>query len=182
MRGRNGQYRKLLSDLEGVYQDAAAFKAKVAALGGDALAYSVDENRVGLGDGALVLGTSTLLPGMIGQEYALTRGHIHAKRDRAEIYHCVAGQGVMLLDTIDGESRALPMSPGSVVHVPGHWIHRSVNTGPDRLVTVFVYNTDAGQDYEIIARAGGMRQLIVTDRAGGWRAIANPNHTGYQDA
>ena len=32
---------------------------------------------------------------------------------------------------------------------------------------------DSGQDYDIIARAGGMRQRIVADGAKGWRAVDN---------
>ena len=85
MTGRSGHYDKRLGELGGVYQDKAAYEAEVAAKGGDALAYRVEENRVGSGDGALILGTSTLLPGVIGREYALTRGHLHAKADRAEV-------------------------------------------------------------------------------------------------
>jgi glucose-6-phosphate isomerase len=182
MRGRDSHYEKRLAELSGVYRDQDAFAVEIARRGGDTLVYKVDENRVGHGDGALILGTSTVLPGRIGEEYAMTRGHIHAKADRAEIYHGVAGRGVMLLETLTGESRALPIEPGVAVHVPGHWVHRSVNTGPDPLVTIFVYNEDAGQDYEVIARAGGMRQLIVDDGAGGWKAVPNPDHIGYRMA
>ncbi|MDR1825743.1 MAG: cupin domain-containing protein [Bifidobacteriaceae bacterium] len=180
MEGRNGEYNKYLGDLAGVYQDATAYEAELAAKGADTLVYRVEENRVGSGEGALILGTSTVLPGKIGREYALTRGHIHAKASRAEIYYCIAGHGVMLLETIDGQSQAWEMTPGTAVHVPGHWIHRSVNVGPEPLCTVFIYDEDAGQDYGIIGRAGGMAQLIVDDGAGGWQAEPNPNHRGYQ--
>jgi glucose-6-phosphate isomerase len=37
----------------------------------------------------------------------------------------------------------------------------------------FAYPADSGQDYEIIARAGGMRRRIVDDGRGGWTAIDN---------
>jgi glucose-6-phosphate isomerase len=179
MRGRSGHYEKLWKQLAGVYQDEDAFEAALVARGAGAVAYRVEENRVGRGDGALILGTSTVLPGVIGREYAFTRGHLHVKADRAEVYHCVAGRGVMLLETLAGESRAIPISPGVAAHVPGHWIHRSVNVGTEPLVTLFVYNEDAGQDYAVIARAGGMKQLVVVADGAGWRTVPNPRHRGY---
>jgi len=179
MDGRSGSYDKLLRDMGGVYRDDAAYRAQLDARGGDALVYRVEENRVGSGPGALILGTSTVLPGRVGDEYAMTRGHLHRLADRAEVYHCHAGHGVMLLETVSGESRALEMTPGVAVHVPGHWLHRSVNVGDEPLMTTFVYGADAGQDYEIIARAGGMSQLVVTAPGGGWRAVPNPDHVGY---
>jgi glucose-6-phosphate isomerase len=109
----------------------------------------------------------------------VTRGHLHAKADRAELYYCLSGAGVMLLETLDGRSEALPMGPGDAVHVPGHWVHRSVNVGDEPFVTLFCYGADAGQDYELIARAGGMASLVVGDDAGGWATRPNPDHVGY---
>lgn len=182
MHGRSGSYDKYLRDMAGVYRDDDAYRALLARLGGDTLVYRVEENRVGSGSGALILGTSTMQPGRVGEEYAVTRGHLHRVADRAEVYHCLAGRGVMLLDTVDGESRALEMTPGVAVHVPGHWVHRSVNVGDEPLMTAFVYNEDAGQDYDLIARAGGMAQLVVATPGGGWRAVPNPDHVGYAPA
>ena len=180
--GRTGEYDKFLGDLGGVYADGDAFEAAVRAQGADRLVYHVDEHRGADGAGALIIGTSTLLPGRIGDEFAVTRGHLHAKADRAELYHCLSGRGVMLLETLSGESRAIPLSPGEAVHVPGHWIHRSVNVGSEPFVTLFCYAADSGQDYGLIADAGGMAQLIVTDGAGGWTARPNPRHVGYRAA
>ncbi|NAZ87524.1 glucose-6-phosphate isomerase family protein, partial [Kineococcus indalonis] len=112
--------------------------------------------------------------------YALTRGHLHALADRAELYHCLSGNGVLLLETLDGQCRAVPLSAGRAVHVPGHWVHRSVNVGREPLVTLFTYPADAGQDYDLIARAGGTSRLVVDDGAGGWTTRPNPRHRGYR--
>ena len=180
MRGRTSGYDKHLGDLGGVYRDEAAFSAEVARRGAGALVYRVEEHRAGEGPGALIVGTSTLLPGRVGEEYALTRGHLHARADRAELYHCLSGRGVMLLETLSGERRAVPLAPGEAVHVPGHWVHRSVNVGDEPFVTLFTYAADAGQDYGLIAEAGGMAQLVVDDGAGGWAARDNPDHRGYR--
>ncbi|MGP4016566.1 glucose-6-phosphate isomerase family protein [Saccharopolyspora sp. 5N708] len=120
-----------------------------------------------------------LEPGRVGDEYFMTRGHLHAVADRAELYFGLAGHGVMLLDTLDGGSEAIEINPGQAVYVPGHWVHRSVNVGAERLVTLFCYAADAGQDYDIIERAGGMRNLVVAT-GDGWTTKPNPEHTGYQ--
>lgn len=178
--GATGGYDKLLGDLDGVYLDRDAYAATVAEQGADRLAYHVDEHRYGSGPGALIVGTSTLLPGRIGDEYAVTRGHLHARPDRAELYHCLSGSGVMLMDTVDGRSSAVPMTPGVAVHVPGHWVHRSVNVGDEPFVTLFCYAADAGQDYGLIADAGGMSLLVVDDGSGSWATRPNPRHTGYR--
>lgn len=178
MTGGSRRYDKLLGDLEGLYRDDDAYRALLAERGADALMYYVYDQRYQEGPGALIVGTSTLLPGTVGDEYAMTRGHLHAISDRAELYYCLSGHGVMLLDTIDGRSEAVELTPGAAVNVPGEWIHRSVNVGDEPFVTLFSYAADAGQDYGIIAEAGGMRTRIVTD-GDGWKQIPNPTHVGY---
>jgi glucose-6-phosphate isomerase len=115
-----------------------------------------------------------LYPGTVGAEYAMTRGHLHRVPDRTEIYHCLRGHGVLLMQTVPGEVETIELRPGSLVYVAAHWIHRSVNVGTEPLVTLFCYPADAGQDYDVIARSGGMRLLVVDDGAGGWTTVDNP--------
>jgi glucose-6-phosphate isomerase, archaeal len=182
MRGATSSYEKRLGDMAGVYRDEDAFGEVVADKGADFLVYRVEEHRNVDGEGALIIGTSTLQPGRYGDEFAVTRGHLHAKADRAELYYCLSGRGVMLLETLDGRSEALPLAPGEAVHVPGHWVHRSVNVGDEPFVTLFCYGADAGQDYELIRRAGGMKALVVTDGDGGWSTRPNPDHVGYSSS
>lgn len=178
--GATAGYVKHLGDLAGVYRDETAWQRAVSRRGADDVAYRVEEHRPTGGPGALVIGTSTLLPGRFGEEFAVTRGHLHAVADRAELYHCLSGRGVMLLETLDGRSTTVELTPGRACHVPGHWVHRSVNVGDEPFVTMFCYAEDAGQDYGVISRAGGMASLVVTDGAGGWTTRANPDHVGYQ--
>lgn len=180
--GAARRYAKHLGDLDGVYRDHEAWSREVEARGADALAYQVDDHRYQEGSGALITGTSTVLPGRIGDEYAMTRGHIHAVSDRAELYYCLSGHGVMLLETISGRSEAVELRAGDAVNVPGEWIHRSVNVGSEPFVTLFCYAADAGQDYGVISDAGGMRRLIVDDGDGGWSVRDNPDHRGYGEA
>jgi len=180
--GGTSGYDKRLDALRGLYVDGDAFETAVQERGADSLAYRVEEHRDVEGPGALIVGTSTLLAGRIGGEFALTRGHLHAKSDRAELYYCLSGRGVMLLETISGQNRAIPMSQGDAVHVPGFWVHRSVNVGEEPFVSLFCYPADAGQDYGLIADAGGMAQMVVTDGDGGWTVRPNPRHVGYRGA
>jgi glucose-6-phosphate isomerase len=179
LRGDAERYEKHLADLAGLYADGDAFSA---ALGDadDEPVYWVDSSTVERGEGALTIGVSVLRPGRIGDEFAMTRGHLHAVAEHAEMYYGLSGTGVMLLDALDGRSRAVPIGPGVVVHVPGGWVHRSVNVGDDLLVTLFCYATDAGQDYGLIERAGGMSTLVVAG-ADGWTTRPNPRHKGYRD-
>lgn len=175
--GSNGRYEKFLADLDGLYRDAEAFAAARATDSG-APVYWVESSDTEPGPGGLIIGLSVLEPGRIGDEYAMTRGHIHANHEYAELYSCLAGHGVMLLETIDGSSEAVELREGEAVYVPGHWVHRSVNVGDERFVTLFCYGTAAGQDYGIIERAGGMKTLIVATEDG-WGTRPNPDHVGY---
>lgn len=172
------QYVKKLGDMDGVYLDAAAWRQECEARGTDAIVYRVDEHKYNDNPGSLIVGTSTLLPGLYGNEFAVTRGHLHRIADRAELYYCLSGHGLLLLETTTGNSQAVELRPGQATTVPGHWIHRSVNVGDEPFVTLFCYSADAGQDYAIISEAGGMKSLVVST-AGGWSLVDNPRHTGY---
>lgn len=176
MSGRTGVKRIRIRDLQDLYADGAAFD-RLAIAHGEDIAYEVQEFRPDrMAPHELVFGTSTLQPGKVGNEYFITRGHIHAEVDRPEIYYCLRGHGVMHMETPAGETHPVEMTPGTVVHVPAYWIHRSVNVGAEPLITPFCYPADAGQDYAIIERARGMRTLIVDDGDGGWKEIENPRY------
>jgi glucose-6-phosphate isomerase len=167
----NGRYEKRLSDLAGLYGDAAAFDAELAR--GDRVVYAVEDVRPVAARGDLAFGTTAMEPGQIGGEFFLTRGHIHAIANRPEIYRGEAGQGLMLMEDPEGRVEIVDVVPGAIVYVPPLWIHRSVNVGAGGLVMSFVYPADAGNDYGIVAQSGGMRVRIMADGAG-WRAVDNP--------
>jgi glucose-6-phosphate isomerase len=167
-------YQKQFRDLSGLYADEAAYAAMLPGMA-EEVVYEVWEHRVSESPGDLVFGTSVMRPGRVGDEFFVTRGHQHKLADRSEVYHCVAGTGVVLLENPAGEVRALALAPQRIVYVPPHWIHRSVNTGSETLITVFCYAADAGQDYGVVETAGGMRARVVSDGVGGWKLVDNPN-------
>ena len=175
MQGSTGRYEKRFSDLRGLFVDEDALERRLAE-SGDAIAYAVEDYKPSSNAGDLIFGVSSLAPGRIGREFLMTRGHMHAVSDRPEIYYCQSGHGVMLMELADGTTEAREMLPQGIVYVAPHWIHRSVNVSSEPLVTVFCYPADAGQDYDIIARAGGMRMLVTDDGAGGWQQEPNPRY------
>lgn len=174
LQGASSTYEKRLVDLEGIYRDKEAFAALVATEG-DRVVYAVQDYRPSFGEAELIFGTTWMAPGRVGDEFFMTRGHIHARADRPEIYHGQHGHGVMLMESPTGEIRTVEIRPDVVCYVPPFWIHRSVNVGHEDLVMTFTYPADAGQDYAVIAEAHGMRSLIVDDGHNGWREKANPD-------
>ncbi|MEM6738923.1 MAG: glucose-6-phosphate isomerase family protein [Pseudomonadota bacterium] len=167
-------YEKRIEDLAGIYADQDAFAASCADRPGQII-YRVEDVRPAVASGGLIFGTTYMAPGRIGAEFFVTRGHIHAIANRPETYRGERGQGLMLLESPEGETRILEVAPKVTVYVPPFWIHRSVNVGAEPLVMSFCYPADAGQDYALIARAGGMATRILSDGAG-WRAAPNPSY------
>lgn len=98
--------------------------------------------------------TTVLEPGVVGDEYFMTKGHFHQVRDRSEVYVGLSGEGRLVMATEDGDHAIEPIRPGTVNYVPGGWAHRSVNVGPDPLVFFAAYVGDAGHDYGTIESQG----------------------------
>ena len=175
MQGTGSRYQKRFRDLDGLYADSAAFEA-LAKTGGDRVVYEVTDHRPSSLAGDLITGVTRMLPGQVGEEFFMTRGHVHAVVDRPELYYGLKGRGLMVLESADGESRIVEIAPNVVCYVPPYWIHRSVNVGDSDFVMLFCYPADSGQDYDIIQRSNGLRKRIVSDGAGGWRSVDNPHY------
>lgn len=175
MHNATGHYVKTFADLEGLYADSAAFAALLAKRA-DEIAYEVTEFRPEHQTGDMIFGVTRMNPGRVGDEFYLTRGHIHARADRPEVYYGQKGRGVMLMESPEGEIRTVEIGPQTICYVPPFWIHRSINVGDEDCMMVFSYPADAGQDYDIIARSGGMRVRVVDDGKGGWATVDNPDY------
>lgn len=167
-----GHYAKHLADLEGLFQDATAW-ANAVAHGGNPLVYEVIEYRKDGSD--LFFGTTTMQPGRVGTEFYMTRGHFHSNPAMGEVYYTRRGEGLLLLENRGGESRHVPMRAGSCAFIPPGWAHRSVNTGDEPLVFVWVCNPAAGHDYAAILDKG-LRQIAV-EQDGAVAILPNPRFT-----
>ncbi|GIV70526.1 glucose-6-phosphate isomerase family protein [Caldilinea sp.] len=150
-----------LSSMKGQYQDEAAYAAQLAKA--DALIYEVYEVTRPDAVGELRSGLSIVHPGKIGDEYFMTKGHFHAVLETGEVYHCLKGEGMIVMETPEGEWAVERLHPGRVLYVPPRWAHRSVNTGAGDLVTFFVYPSHAGHDYLTIEKFGFRKIVIERD-------------------
>ena len=154
--------QRRLSELQGCFEDSAAFEARLRE--GDSILYSVSSIEPAHGDGQLHYGLGVLAPGRIGGEYFMTRGHLHAWRPAAEVYVGLSGDGAMLLeDEQTGESRLVPLVANSIVYVPGHTAHRTINTGDTPLTYIGIYPAAAGHDYGAIASRNFRKAVVAVD-------------------
>ena len=160
-----------LSALKGQFLDQEAFEARLAVE--DPLLYEVFEIKRPEVAGEQLYGLSIVHPGKIGDEYFMTKGHFHNVLATAEVYYCLQGEGMMVMETPLGEWAVETLRPQKVLYVPPGWAHRSVNTSPvEDLVTFYVYPGNAGHDYGSIEKQG-FRRLVV-ERDGVPRVIDNP--------
>lgn len=156
--------RRFLSDLCGSFADTAAYNEALQQ--SNPLVYEVTSVEPAAGDGQLHYGLGILYPGRIGNEYFLTKGHYHSKREAAEVYVGLKGDGAMLLeDEATGASRMVELGTGCIVYVPGHTAHRTVNTGDEPLVYLGIYPANAGHDYGSIATKN-FRKIVVAGSNG----------------
>jgi glucose-6-phosphate isomerase, archaeal len=163
--------QRRLSAMKGQYFDQAAYADLLAA--GDPLLYEVYELQRPTVAGELLHGISIVHPGLVGDEYNMTKGHFHEVLETGEIYYCLKGRGFMVMETPEGETAVEPLFPGRVLYVLPRWAHRSVNASLDEdLITFFIYPGNAGHDYGTIEKQG-FRKLVV-ERDGEPAIVDNP--------
>ncbi|HUN09419.1 MAG TPA: glucose-6-phosphate isomerase family protein [Aggregatilineales bacterium] len=164
-------HKRYLSDLKGLFHDAAAEAAMMVA---NPLLYEVHEASpdIPMDDGQLRYSTTVIFPGKVGNEYFFTKGHYHANGSRAEIYYGLVGEGLLIMQTREGEVNIQRMTPGVAALVPPYWGHRTINIGTGNFAFLAVYPADAGYDYGAIAEKGFAS--LVVERAGKMEVIPNP--------
>lgn len=139
----------------------------------DVLLYEVYEIRRPEVSGELLFGVTVIHPGKVGDEFFMTKGHYHNVLETAELYYCLDGEGVLVMETLEGDWSVEEFCPGSLSFVPPRWAHRSVNTSlEDDLILLFTYPAHAGHDYKSIEEHG-FRKLIFDD-GGTYKIVDNP--------
>lgn len=150
---------KRLSALAGCWVDPDAYAKACAA--SDPLVYRVTSAPETASPGGLGYGLGCVLPGRVGDEYYLTRGHLHQRREAAEVYVGLRGVGLMLLeDERTGACTAMPLAAGTTVYVPGYTAHRTINVGDEPLIYWGIYPNDAGHDYGFVGERN-FRQIVI---------------------
>lgn len=170
---RRSLYQRRLSEMTQMYADRDA-AARILAEEGDRLIYEVHSTALPTEEGQIPHGTTRILPGRVGDEYHMTKGHYHARREQGEVYFGLSGRGMLLLQTEDGATSELELVAGSAAYIPPYWAHRTVNIGAEDFVFLSVWLAEAGHDYGTIER-DGFRALVV--RRGGQPAVIdNPKY------
>ena len=89
---RRGIYQRRLSDMAGMYADSQAVE-RILASEGDRLIYDVHTVELPADEGQIPHCTTRILPGHIGGELHMTKGHFHARREQGEVYFGLSGRG-----------------------------------------------------------------------------------------
>jgi glucose-6-phosphate isomerase len=159
-----------LSRLARMFHDQVAVEQAMQS--GDPLIYEIRYYPFITDNSDMVLGTTRVQPGKIGDEYYMTKGHFHEVGNQPEIYHCVHGEGFLIMMTREGEFQISQWRAGSITHIPPQYAHRVINTGVTPLVFVATFHAAAGHDYGFIEEKG-FRYLIL-DKGGQPVQILNP--------
>lgn len=163
--------KRQLTDMRDVFYDTAAYNASLAQ--SDALVYAYYDLGIPKDHNEVAFGTSIIYPGKIGSEYYMTKGHLHAVLETAEVYFCLRGHGYVLMENPEGACESREMTPGIAVNIPGRFAHRSVNVhASEPFVFYFAVPGHAGHNYGAI-EAQGFHQLLV-ERDGKPVFIDNP--------
>ena len=114
-------------------------------------------------EGGLFYGITYIHPGVVGNEYFMTKGHFHKIKNRGEFYCTLQGEGMLILMDENRNTWAEKMYPGSIHYINGNTAHRTANTGKSVLSFSAFWPSDAGHDYAIISEHGFSKILIDRD-------------------
>ena len=165
--------QRKLSDMATMYDDEGAAR-RFLAEEGDRLIYAVQGVELPEEEGQIPHCTTRITTGRIGDEYHMTKGHYHARREQGEVYFGLSGRGYLVMQTETGETSVVEMVAGSAAYVPPFWAHRTVNVGDNDFVFFSVWEARAGHDYGTIER-DGFRILVVL-RDGQPVVVDNPKY------
>ncbi len=124
---------------------------------------------------------TVLSPGKNGIEFNKTYGHFH-KYQGAEIYQCLAGQGILIMqrNDEDGEAKEFKvatLSSGKQVEIPSGYGHCLVNIGKGFLVVLDNAGDKANKwhNFEPVKEKRGFAYYIV-EKKGEIAFDQNPNY------
>ena len=150
--------RRTVRDLAGYWLDEEAARANADQLLYVTQSWFPEPDGT---EGAVLWGNTTLMPGTVGGEYFMTRGHWHLKRTRGEMCITVSGTGLLALMDEGRNTRFERLTPGSSHWISGELAHRTINDGTEPLVFLCSWPADCGHDYEVILREGFSERVFA---------------------
>jgi len=115
-----------------------------------------------------------IYPGEVGNEFFMTKGHIHESENAPEVYLTLKGEGKLLLQTSDNQVHVNEMVSGEINYIPSNWAHRAVNTGSEELIFLGIYPASSRRDYSFIGIGKKNFLKIVVNENGIPAVIDNP--------
>lgn len=172
-------FSRTLKDLADVFCEAAAVRARLSQ--DNPVIYQFHEYVAGRGREDLVAATCTLLPGKVGREFHMTRGHFHDPAHFAEVYYVQSGKGLLLLQSRAGHVLSVEMRLATILYVPPDYFHRTVNVGDEPLVFFGVYSGETDHDYGGVPLAEWLAKIVV-EVGGVPQVVDNPRRRASPDA
>ncbi len=163
--------KRKLSDMSEMYHDQNAVREL---LGKDPIIYEFSTVQVPEDAGNLLHCISVINPGKVGEEYYMTKGHFHEEIDTAEIYLTLKGEGLLVMESPEGDTSVIEMKEGIISYIPPYWAHRTINTGDEPFMFFGAYRGDAGHNYGTIEDKSMAK--IVIERDGQVSVEDNPNY------
>jgi len=125
--------------------------------------------------GHLMSCMTVIYPGTIGDEFYMTKGHFHTDPvNDPEYYLTIRGEGMLLLQTREGDTSVSEMLPGILNYIPPGWAHRTVNTGDEDFVFLGFFPSAAKRDYSFIGLGKENFKKVVVKRLGKPEVIDHP--------
>ena len=110
--------------------------------------------------GHINLALTVIKAGKVGREFHMTKGHFHEDGKAGEVYVCLKGKGMIIMQTRDGQTDEISLNPGGIAYVPPGWAHRTVNIGNEDFIMVAIYPETSGHDYDSIMEKGFIKRVI----------------------
>ncbi len=169
--------KRYLSEMKSLFRDQES--AERILKYADPVIYEVYDAGTSGNERDLSFGTTIIHPGVIGDEYHMTRGHYRVGKETAFVCYTLNGEGYAVMENHDGESIVLPLRTGEVTYVPARFAHRLVNTGTGDLIVYYTYGSGAENVYEAIEENGFHSMVVKRDNYPA--IIENPRWTRHKD-
>ena len=128
--------------------------------------------------GHLMVVMTVVYPGKVGEEYYMTKGHIHSSDTAPEAYITLKGEGKLIMQTPDDDCFTGEIKVGKINYIPSGWAHRSVNTGKEELIFLGIYPAESERDYSFIGKGRKNFLKIVIEKKGLPQVVDNPISIG----